>query len=151
MSARRTFINIHHKRIVHYFHSHWMHIYIYILSGFKLVTQNWFSKNSECSKEKGLSQPKNFLDLQIILWKMQRVVTKFCKLTWNNMYYESLCNHVVIQKRVFRRLKITYYIASSMNNFKNSWSFILEKMQKLICKLPKRFANGKLETANLCV
>ena len=32
-----------------------------------------------------------------------------------NMYCESLWNHVVIQKGVFNRLKIIYYIASSMN------------------------------------
>ena len=54
------------------------------------------------------------------------------------MYYESLWNHVVIQQGVFIRLKITSYIASSMNN---SWkiheisdfsdSQFLEKTQKL--------------------
>ena len=38
------------------------------------------------------------------------------------MYYESLWNHVLIQQGVFIRLKITSYIASSMNNSKNSWS-----------------------------
>ena len=38
------------------------------------------------------------------------------------MYNESLWNHVVIQHGVFNRLKITYYIASSMNNSENSWS-----------------------------
>ena len=38
------------------------------------------------------------------------------------MYYESLWNHVVIQQGVFIRLKITSYIASLMNNSKNSWS-----------------------------
>ena len=37
------------------------------------------------------------------------------------MYYESLWNHVVIQQGVFSRLnKITYYIASSMNDSENS-------------------------------
>ena len=38
------------------------------------------------------------------------------------MYFESLWNHVVIQQGVFNRLKITYYIASSMNNSEDSWS-----------------------------
>ena len=63
------------------------------------------------------------------------------------MYCESLWNHVVIQQAVFNRLKITYYIATSMNNLKIhkvsnfSDSQFSEKMQKLIRKLPKRFAN----------
>ena len=38
------------------------------------------------------------------------------------MYYEALWNHVAIHQGVFKRLKITYYIASSMNNAENSWS-----------------------------
>ena len=33
----------------------------------------------------------------------------------------NLWDHVVIQHGVFIRLKITSYIASSMNNSKNSW------------------------------
>ena len=36
------------------------------------------------------------------------------------MYYESLSNHIAIQQGVFNRIKITYYIASSMNNSENS-------------------------------
>ena len=36
------------------------------------------------------------------------------------MYYESLRNHIVFKQNVFNRLKISYYIASSMNNSKNS-------------------------------
>ena len=70
------------------------------------------------------------------------------------MYCESLWNDVVIQQGVFNRLKITYYIATSMNNSRIhqvsnfSDSQFLEKMQKLICKLPKHFANCKLWTAN---
>ena len=72
------------------------------------------------------------------------------------MYYESLWNHVVIQQGVFNRLKITYYIASSMklkmkiheaSDFTDSQ--ILEKMQKLIRKRPKCFANCELWVANL--
>ena len=82
---------------------------------FEFDKQNRFKKNSKHSEEKG---PKNFLDLWIILWKMRRVLTRFCKLIWTNMYYEPLWNHVVIQQGVFNRLKITYYIASSMNNWK---------------------------------
>ena len=35
------------------------------------------------------------------------------------MYYESLWNHI-FQQGIFNRLKITYYIASSMNNSENS-------------------------------
>ena len=35
------------------------------------------------------------------------------------MYYESLWNHVVIQQGIFDRLKMTYYIASLMNNSEN--------------------------------
>ena len=72
-----------------------------------------------------------------------------------NMYYESLWNHVVIQQGVFIRLKITSYIASSMNNSKNSWSIwfsrfaiFRKKMQNLIRKLSKCFANCELRTAN---
>ena len=38
------------------------------------------------------------------------------------MYYKSKWNHIVIQQGVFSRLKITYYIASSMNNVENLWS-----------------------------
>ena len=37
-----------------------------------------------------------------------------------NMYYESLWNYVVTQQGIFNRLKITYYIASSMNKSQNS-------------------------------
>ena len=51
---------------------------------------------------------------------MGRVLTKFCELIWTNTYYESLSNHVVIQQGVFNKLKMTYCIASSMNDFKNS-------------------------------
>ena len=54
-------------------------------------------------------------------------------------------NHFVIQV-VFSRIKTTYYIASSVKNsvkkvsdFSDSQFF--EKKQKLIGKLPKRFAN----------
>ena len=71
---------------------------------------------------------------------------------WN---YDFLWNHVVIQQGVFNRLKVAYYITSSMNNSENLWDIwfyqfaILEKMQKLICKLPKCFANSELWTANL--
>ena len=36
------------------------------------------------------------------------------------MYCESLWNHVVIQQGVFNGLKITYCIATSMNNSENS-------------------------------
>ena len=71
------------------------------------------------------------------------------------MYYESLWNHVVIQQGIFIRLEITSYIASLMNNSKNSWSIwfswfaiFRKEMQKLICKLPKCFANCELRTAN---
>ena len=100
------------------------------MSGFELVKQNWFAKNSEHSEEIGLAQAKNVLDMQIILWKMQRVLTKFCEFIWTIVYYESLWNHIVIHQEVFNRLKITYYIASSVNNSENSWSIWF-----------KRFAN----------
>ena len=53
---------------------------------------------------------------------MWRVLTKYYKLIWTNTYYESLWNHVVIQQGIFNRLKITQYIASSMNNSENSAS-----------------------------
>ena len=112
-------------------------------AGFELVGKNRFAKN-------GLPEAKNFLDLWIILWKMQRVLTKFCELIWSNTYYESL----VIQQGVFNRPKINCYVASSMNNSENLWSIwlsdlqFLEKMQKLICKLPKHFAICELRTAN---
>ena len=36
------------------------------------------------------------------------------------MYYESMWNHTFTQQGVFNRLKITYYIASSMNKSENS-------------------------------
>ena len=70
------------------------------------------------------------------------------------MYYEFLWNHV-IEQGVFNMLKVTYCIASSINNSENSWSIyfrdlqLLEKMQKLICKLPKHFTNCKLQMATL--
>ena len=98
------------------------------MSGFELVKQNRFGKNSEGSEKVGPGQAKIFLDLWIILWRVQRVLTKFC--IWTIMYYESLWNHVVIHQEVFNRLKIIYYIASSMNNSENSWSIWF-----------KRFAN----------
>ena len=59
-------------------------------AGFKLVKRNQFAKNFGRSKEIGPTQAKKFLDLQIILWKMERVLTNFCKLIWTIMYYESL-------------------------------------------------------------
>ena len=54
-------------------------------------------------------------------------------------------NHFVIQV-VFSRIKITYYIASSVKNLVKkisdfSDSQFLENKQKLIGKLPKRFTN----------
>ena len=69
------------------------------------------------------------------------------------MYYKSRWNHIVIQQGVFSRLKITYYIASFFH-VENLWSIwfsdsqFLEKMEKLISRLPKRFANWELRTAN---
>ena len=65
------------------------------------------------------------------------------------MYYESLWkNHTVIQQGVFNKLKITYYIANSWSIWFSDLQF-LEKMQKLIPKLPKCFTNCELQTANL--
>ena len=70
-------------------------------------------------------------------------------------YYQSLWNNIVIQQEVFNRLKISYYIASSMNNSKIhevsnfSSSQFLQKMQKHFCKLPKHFTNCKLWRVNL--
>ena len=52
----------------------------------------------------------------MILWKEASMYLEV------NMYYGSLWNHVVIQQGVFNRLKIIYYIPSSINNSKNSWS-----------------------------
>ena len=54
-------------------------------------------------------------------------------------------SHFVIQV-VFSRIKITYYIASSVKNLVKkisdfSDSQFLENKQKLIGKLPKRFTN----------
>ena len=89
----------------------WYIAWVY-MAGFELDKQNQFAKKD----------PKNFFDLRNILWKMQRVLTKYYKLIWTDMYYKSLWNHVVIQQGIFNRLKITYYIASSMNNSENSWS-----------------------------
>ena len=58
------------------------------------------------------------------------------------MCYESLWNHVVIKQGVFNRLKITYYIAISMNNSEGSWDHsdlqFLEKKQKMGCNLSKK-------------
>ena len=51
---------------------------------------------------------------------MQGVLTKYCELIWTIMYYESMWDHALIQQGIFNRLKITYYIASSMNNSENS-------------------------------
>ena len=50
---------------------------------------------------------------------MRRILTKYYELIWTNMYYESLRNHI-FQQGIFNRLKITSYIASSMNNSENS-------------------------------
>ena len=84
------------------------------ISGFELVKQIDSQKISDAVKKKKL-------DLRISLWKMGRVLTKFCELISTNMYYEYLSNHV-IQQGVFDKLKMTYCIASSMNDFKNSRS-----------------------------
>ena len=67
------------------------------------------------------------------------------------MYFESLWNHVVIQQGIFNRFKITYYVASSIkihevSDFSNSQ--FVEKMQKQIHKLPKRFTNCELRMVN---
>ena len=35
------------------------------------------------------------------------------------MYCEFMWNHVVIQQGVFNRLKVTYYITTSMKNSEN--------------------------------
>ena len=60
-------------------------------TGFKFVKQNWLAKISECREEgKRPTGGKNVLDLQIILWKMRRVLTKFCKETWLSFANESL-------------------------------------------------------------
>ena len=48
----------------------------------QISKKNRFAKISKCSEKKSPSQTKDFLDLQIILLKMQRVVTKFCELIW---------------------------------------------------------------------
>ena len=75
------------------------------LPGFELVKQNWFTKVFQRSKEKGLLQAKNFLDLKIILWKMQRVLTKFCKLIWLSLINETLSVFlclIKLQARIFR-------------------------------------------------
>ena len=50
--------------------------------GFEFVKENWFAKIFDHYEEKVLPQAKNLLDLQIILWNMQRFSTKFCKLIW---------------------------------------------------------------------
>ena len=75
-----------------------------LIKNIKIDFRVQISKTKSICK-KLLLQAKNFLDLRIILWKMERVLTKFCELIWSNMYYESLQNHVVIQQRVFNRLK----------------------------------------------
>ena len=46
-----------------------------IKAGFELVKQNRLTKNSERSEEIGPTQAKKILDLRIILWKMERVLT----------------------------------------------------------------------------
>ena len=61
-----------------------------IKAGFELVKQNRLTKNSERSEEIGPTQAKKILDLRIILWKMERVLTNFCELIWTIIYYESL-------------------------------------------------------------
>ena len=60
------------------------------ISGFELVKQNQFAKISECSEEKDSPQAKNVLDLQIILSKMQRVLTKFREVIWLSFANETL-------------------------------------------------------------
>ena len=60
------------------------------MTGFELVKQNLFTKISECSEEKNPLQANNVLDLQITLWKMQRVLTKFCKVIWLSFANEIL-------------------------------------------------------------
>ena len=60
------------------------------MTGFELVKQNLFTKISECSEEKNPLQANNVLDLQITLWKMQRVLTKFCKVIWLSFANETL-------------------------------------------------------------
>ena len=57
---------------------------------FKLVKQNWFAKISKCNEEKGLPQGESFLDLQIILWEMRRILTKLRELIWLSFANETL-------------------------------------------------------------
>ena len=83
-----------------------------------------------------------------------QVLTKFCKPTCTIMYYESLWNHIAIHQEVFNKLKMTYYIASSMNNSKNSSSISFKrfanfrKNAKTLCKMPKHFTNYELQAAD---
>ena len=73
---------------------------------------------------------------------MGRVLTKFYELIWTNMYYESLWNHVGIQQGVFNRLKIIYYIATSMNNWK-SMRYLILAIRNFLKKCKNPFANCK--------
>ena len=83
----------------------------------------WFFRISEVYGFAKKICKKEFFDLRNILWKMQRVLTKYYELIWTtNMHYEFLWNHIVIQQGVFNRRKVTYYIASSMNNSENLWN-----------------------------
>ena len=57
----------------------------------KFFIRVWISKRKSIRKTfrplwgKGPPQAKNLLDLRIILWKIQRFWTKFCKLIWLNL------------------------------------------------------------------
>ena len=62
------------------------------------------------------------------------------------MYCESLWNDVVIQQGVFNRLKITYYIATSMNNSKIHKVSNFRKNAKTYLQTAKTFR--KLQIVN---
>ena len=100
------------------------------------------------ARKKACHMLKIFLDLQIILWKMRRVLTNFWDLIWTNMYYESLWNHFVIKQGVFSSLKITCYVAIAIKVYEVSDfrdSHFLEKLLKQFanCQNSSQIANCK--------
>ena len=70
-------------------------------SRFELVKQSRFAK-TEHNKEKRLEAGEKVLDLWIILWKMQRILIKFCKL---NSFFVFLCL-IKLKAMTFRSTKI---------------------------------------------
>ena len=99
-------------------------MYIYI-SGFELVKQYWLAKNfrSEHSNKKD-PQVKNILNLQmqIISWKMWKILTTSVKVSELNSFFAFLCL-IELGERTFRTTQ--FYLEISQKWVLLRWRIFL--------------------------